>query len=335
MRAERAGGGAPPPAPKLRGFAFGLRVGMLVGARGLHPRMGRDRTDTAAWRIGRRAGTPSISAPSVRPWARPSTPSRWSRTMLFQVSWFSRFALAAATVSPATSATIRTSTSLVAQERRTGRRRRCHQSRHVDRRSCAPTASTAALPAHRAFRPSPAPTLDQHDAVAASSRRSEQRQGQIAVAAIAAGRRSRASGSRCREPSSTARRVHVERGLAAAGLDALPAPRRCALVCCSTFTLHSGEPAMAWATMRRSATSGCAGQRGADGGMTMEIDIGLASAGDFGTHRLGAGIDRLARVETLRFLRGDIALEDIDLAAFADMDIDAPALALRGLAILP
>src|SRR3546814_9812327 len=78
-----------------------------------------------------------------------------------------------------------------------------------------------------------------------------------------------------------------------------------------------------------------AGQGGTDGGMAVQVDIGLASAGHLGPGRLVAGVQRLALLDAARFLARHIALMDGHLAIGAHIDIDAPALALGGLLIFP
>src|SRR3546814_4153980 len=78
-----------------------------------------------------------------------------------------------------------------------------------------------------------------------------------------------------------------------------------------------------------------AGQFGAHGGMAMKINIGLHARGHFGARGLRRRLDLLALFKPRRFLGGDITLVDIDLAAIAYLDIDAPALALGGVAMLP
>src|SRR3546814_9155278 len=75
---------------------------------------------------------------------------------------------------------------------------------------------------------------------------------------------------------------------------------------------------------------GMAGQGGTDGGMAVQVDIGLASAGHLGPGRLVAGVQRLALLDAARFLARHIALMDGHLAIGAHIDIDAPALALGG-----
>src|SRR3546814_13305714 len=47
---------------------------------------------------------------------------------------------------------------------------------------------------------------------------------------------------------------------------------------------------------------GMAGQGGTDGGMAVQVDIGLASAGHLGPGRLVAGVQRLALLDAARFL---------------------------------
>src|SRR3546814_16198382 len=78
-----------------------------------------------------------------------------------------------------------------------------------------------------------------------------------------------------------------------------------------------------------------AGQGGTDGGMAVQVDIGLASAGHLGPGRLVAGVQRLALLDAARFLARHIALMDGHLAIGAHIDIDAPALALGGLPLFP
>src|SRR3546814_18938234 len=78
-----------------------------------------------------------------------------------------------------------------------------------------------------------------------------------------------------------------------------------------------------------------AGERGADGGVTVQVDIGLASAGHLGARHVRAAVDGFATFEPFRFLRRHIAFVEGDFAIVADLDIDTPALALGRLARLP
>src|SRR3546814_4128380 len=76
-----------------------------------------------------------------------------------------------------------------------------------------------------------------------------------------------------------------------------------------------------------------AGERGADGGVTVQVDIGLASAGHLGARHVRAAVDGFATFEPFRFLRRHIAFVEGDFAIVADLDIDTPALALGRLAM--
>src|SRR3546814_5738378 len=77
-----------------------------------------------------------------------------------------------------------------------------------------------------------------------------------------------------------------------------------------------------------------AGQFGAHGGMAMKINIGLHARGHFGGRGLWRRLDLLALFKPRRFLRGDITLVDIDVAALAYLDIYAHSLALGRFAML-
>jgi len=74
-------------------------------------------------------------------------------------------------------------------------------------------------------------------------------------------------------------------------------------------------------------------QRRSDGGMAMEIDIGSHRIGELGTRRFGLG--RLAPLGPQHFGSAEIAFVENHLAIVPDIGIDAPALALGGLLILP
>ena len=70
-------------------------------------------------------------------------------------------------------------------------------------------------------------------------------------------------------------------------------------------------------------------QRRAHRGMAMKIDIGLHLGGDFGPGGFRARC--LRPIDPRGFLAAHIAFVETDLAARAQLDIDAPALALGGL----
>src|SRR3546814_9860397 len=69
-------------------------------------------------------------------------------------------------------------------------------------------------------------------------------------------------------------------------------------------------------------------QRRANGGVTVQVEIGLHRRSHLGP----GGLDRLRGIaarDALRFLAGQIAFVEGHLAIAADIDIDAPAFALR------
>lgn len=81
--------------------------------------------------------------------------------------------------------------------------------------------------------------------------------------------------------------------------------------------------------------AGIAAQGRAHGGMAVQIDIAVQSAADLGPDGLVGRGDRFPTRRAPGLGAGHIALVEHDFAVGADIDIDAPALALCGLLIFP